>query len=579
MKNLTQKYRSIGIFALVLVLLVSIVLPMAAAGSSVDDTMGTYIVQKGDTLASIAASHGVTVSDIVGANGVSASSELYVGQRLLIPGATSIDEDSTTRFGSASTISIDFKDADLLGALQSVIAQTDYTMISKGVSSDTKVTLSLDNVSPITAIDYILRMADLSYIKNDKIVYVGTTDTLNGSFIDSKALTRVTLKYLSPDALMSQLGALGLSVSLVKSDINLREFWISGYSMELAKMTELIDTLDNNKNTTVGSAKISYEFTPIEMQYISADEFSSLLSALGLHSGITMSSHPMILYVYASGDAYEDIMRIKRLVDFADPSTQQDQGGSGEATTAAGGSTEPTTAAAGTGDNGGNNGGNTGTNTDTEITNGEETLVKVELQYITKSDVHEIVGTFGYDVDVLGLDQYEKVVWLRGETDEVNDAVARIKEVDVAENDASRTSFEYTLTNITAAELQKKIAYVDLDDVEFYYGSYPTLTKSFMVYCPKNKVDHVKEVIASLDNNLGKMYYLIENITDQAEIAVLPAKEDLVIKLCNNPNLTTAVFELSDDLDPAVDAVRYVLYALESPENIDLLLDMWSRVG
>ena len=170
MKNLTQKYRSIGIFALVLVLLVSIVLPMSAAGSSVDDTMGTYIVQKGDTLASIAASHGVTVSDIVGANGVSASSELYVGQRLLIPGATSVDQDSTTRFGSASTISIDFKDADLFGALQSVIAQTDYTMISKGVSTDTKITLSLDNVSPITAIDYILRMADLSYIKNDNIV-------------------------------------------------------------------------------------------------------------------------------------------------------------------------------------------------------------------------------------------------------------------------------------------------------------------------------------------------------------------------------------------------------------------------
>ncbi|MBQ3889527.1 MAG: LysM peptidoglycan-binding domain-containing protein [Clostridia bacterium] len=578
MKNLTQKYRSIGIFALVLVLLVSIVLPMSAAGSSVDDTMGTYIVQKGDTLASIAASHGVTVSDIVGANGVSASSELYVGQRLLIPGATSVDQDSTTRFGSASTISIDFKDADLFGALQSVIAQTDYTMISKGVSTDTKITLSLDNVSPITAIDYILRMADLSYIKNDNIVYVGTADTLNGTFIDSKALTRVTLKYISPDALMSQMSVLGMSVTVVKSDINLREFWISGYPMELAKMTELIDTLDNDKNTTVGSAKISYELTPIEMQYISADEFSSLLGALGLHTGITMSSHPMILYVYASGDAYEDIMRIKRLVDYADPNTQQEEGGEGEATTAApGGSTEPTTSAPT--DSGTGTGTGTGTDTSTEITNGEESLVKVELQYITKSDVREIVGTFGYDVDVLGLDQYEKIVWIRGESDEVNDAVSRIQEVDVAENDASRTSFEYTLTNITAAELQKKLAYVDLDDVQFYYGSYPSLTKSFMVYCPKNKVDHVKEVIASLDNNLGKMYYPIQNITDAAELSVLPAKEDLVVKLCNNPNLTTSAFELSDDLDPAGETVRYVLYVLESPENIDLLLDMWNRVG
>ncbi|MBQ4110685.1 MAG: hypothetical protein IJC74_07355, partial [Clostridia bacterium] len=51
----------------------------------------------------------------------------------------------------------------------------------------------------------------------------------------------------------------------------------------------LIKTLDNKNNLTVGSASISSYLSAIEMQYITATEFSSLLTALGLHAGITMS--------------------------------------------------------------------------------------------------------------------------------------------------------------------------------------------------------------------------------------------------------------------------------------------------
>ena len=75
MKTKNSKLRSIGIFALVFVMLTSIVLPLAASGSS-DDVMGAYTVKSGDTLSSIAAAHGVTVSSIVDNNGISASSKL-----------------------------------------------------------------------------------------------------------------------------------------------------------------------------------------------------------------------------------------------------------------------------------------------------------------------------------------------------------------------------------------------------------------------------------------------------------------------------------------------------------------------
>lgn len=560
MKTNKRKMRSIGVFALVLVLLMSTVLPLTAAGSAIDEAMVTYTVKAGDTLSSIAAAHGVTVSKIVNENGISASAELYVGQELVIPGALSVEDDSTTVYGSSSKISINFKKADLIGALETVLAHTGYTMIFKGTTA-TIDQLSLDNVTPLTAIDYILRMVDMTYIKHDNIIYVGTASDLNSSFIDSKALTRFQLKYISTETLTSQLSTLGVSVQLVKVDINLREFWISGYPMELAKVNELIKTLDNKNNITIGSASISSYLTAIEMQYVTATEFGNLLASLGLHSGITMNAHPMTLYVYATGDAYNDIMNIKKLVDIPDANAPAD-GGTGDG--------------AGTGDNAG-----TGTGTDSEvvITDGQTSLVKVDLQYITKDTAKSIVDTFGYDVKILGLDLYEKRLWVQGESNEVNDAVARIKENDTAENDSAKTFFTYDLQNIVASELQSKIGFVNMEGVEFYFGSYPELTKSIMVYCPNNKVEEVKEIIASLDNNLGDMYYPIATITDSAELTVLAAKEELVVKLINNPTISVTSFELSGDLDPSDEGVKYVLYVLESPENIDLITNMWGLVG
>ena len=551
MKVHNKKLRSVSVFALVLVLLVSIVLPMSAAGSSPDEAMGTYIVKQGDTLSSIAAAHGVTVAGIVSANGISASADLYVGEKLYIPGATTVDEDSTTTYGNSSTISFDFKDADIEGALATVLAHTGYTMISKGMN-DTKITLNMENVTPITAIDYILRMADMTYIKNDNIIYVGSADVLNSNFIDSKALTRVVLKYISSDTLMSQLSALGISVKLIKSDINLREFWISGYPMELAKTYELIQTLDNKKNITTGSASISSYLTAIDMKYITASEFSGLLSSLGLHSGITMAAHPMTLYVYATGDAYNDIMKIKQLVDYADANAPTE----GEGT--------------GTGEGG----------EDVVITDGETSLAKVELKYITKEDAANIVSTFGYEVETLGLDLNEKIVWIRGLTAEANEAVKRIKEYDVEDNDRTKEPFEYTLKNIVASELQSKMAFVDLEGVDFYYGNYASTTKSFFFYCNKNKEEEVRKIIDTLDRNLGEMYYpVVTNITDQTTLDRLAPKEELVVTMVNVPGVTTDCFKLSGDLDPAEDTFEYVLYVLASPENVELIVNMWNTLG
>lgn len=552
-----RKMRSIGIFVLVFVMLTSIILPLAASGSS--EYMSTYVVKKGDTLSSIAAAHGVTVSSIVKENGISASATIYPGQKLRIAGATSVDEDSTTVFGASSKISIDFSaDADLVGVIETIIAHTGYHVVYKGAAAKVPA-IQLENVTPIAAIDYVLRMVDMTYIKNDNIIYIGTAEVLNSSFIDNKALTKFQTKYISVEELMSQLSVLGIDVKLVKSDINLREFWVSGYPMELAKMRELIKTLDNKKNITVGSAKISSSLTAIELEHLTASEFKNLLSELGLHSGIVMTAHPMTLYVYASGDAYKDIINIKKLVDYYDPNAEESKP-EGEGTEGEG--TE-----------------DGGTQGDVVISDGETSLVRVDLQYIDKATASEIVSNFGYEVDILGIEVAEKTVWLRGKTDDVNDAVERITESDVPENSRAKVFFTYDLKNIVASELQKKIAYVETEGVDFYFGSYPQFSKSIMVYCPENKKAEITSIIEELDNNLDKMYYPIATITDEAEAQTVDLKVELIVKLLNNPEITIDAFTTSKDLDPSEESVKYVVYVYESSENIDAIISMWDKIG
>lgn len=552
-----RKMRSIGIFVLVFVMLTSIILPLAASGSS--EYMSTYVVKKGDTLSSIAAAHGVTVSSIVKENGISASATIYPGQKLRIAGATSVDEDSTTVFGASNKISIDFSaDADLVGVIETIIAHTGYHVVYKGAAAKVPA-IQLENVTPIAAIDYVLRMVDMTYIKNDNIIYIGTAEVLNSSFIDNKALTKFQTKYISVEELMSQLSVLGIDVKLVKSDINLREFWVSGYPMELAKMRELIKTLDNKKNITVGSAKISSSLTAIELEHLTASEFKNLLSELGLHSGIVMTAHPMTLYVYASGDAYKDIINIKKLVDYYDPNAEESKP-EGEGTEGEG--TE-----------------DGGTQGDVVISDGETSLVRVDLQYIDKATASEIVSNFGYEVDILGIEVAEKTVWLRGKTDDVNDAVERITESDVPENSRAKVFFTYELKNIVASELQKKIAYVETEGVDFYFGSYPQFSKSIMVYCPENKKAEITSIIEELDNNLDKMYYPIATITDEADAQTVDLKVELIVKLLNNPEITIDAFTTSKDLDPGEESVKYVVYVYESSENIDAIISMWDKIG
>ncbi len=82
----TSRWRRLVLIGLVVLLIGGVVVPAASAAPSSTDS--AYVVRPGDTLGSIAARFGVSASALARANGITNPDRIYIGQNLVIPGAS-----------------------------------------------------------------------------------------------------------------------------------------------------------------------------------------------------------------------------------------------------------------------------------------------------------------------------------------------------------------------------------------------------------------------------------------------------------------------------------------------------------
>ena len=504
MKGSKKIGKSILVIALSLVLVISAVAPLAVMGSenyggSKGTAMGNYryySVRSGETLASIAQKNGVTISDIMTYNNLSSGDTLYRGQVLKLPVTT-----ANSSSGIVSTrLTIKAKDANIKDLVSSIAYNAGYTVIFKGTGTET-VTVDLKDVSPLKALDYVTRLVGLSYLKDGNTVMIATADELNSTFVDSLILTKFSFKYITFDELISQATALGLSnVKVVSQSNNKRDVWISAYPKEMAKLYELAEILDSSENISVGSSNIASAFTPIELNYISASEFSTLLSSLGLHSGITTESRPMTLFVYVSGTAMADIMKIKQVVDV--PSTA----GTGSAGTSTGSGDSGTTVAPTT-----------------------TTFEKIDLVNISRSDAEALIAKYAQDVTTYGHERMTKSLWLFGTATAISNAKAIIDQIDSNVASASSTIHTYVAQNCTVDELMSRLSNVSYDNVQFYTYDHSSITNSIIVYCDdvtwNNEIHDLLVALDTVDTG-EKMWIPLESITKDTAVKATSAVED-----------------------------------------------------
>lgn len=496
MKGSKKFGKSILVVVLSLILIISAVAPLAVMGSENygGGSNGTglgqyryYSVKSGDTMASIAQKNGITISDIMTYNNLDSDDTLYRGQVLKLP-ITSANAPSSI---VSSKITIKAKDASVKDVVSAIAYNAGYTVIFKG--TDSKISVEFEDMSPMKALDYVTRFAGLSYLKDGNTLLISTPEDLNTTFVDSLVLTKFTLKYITHDELMGQASALGLSsMKTVSQSNNQREIWISAYPKEMAKLKELVEILDASENISVGSNSIAAAFTPIKLNYITASEFSSLLGSLGLHTGITMTSYPMTLFVYVSGVQLSDIMTIKKVVDtkealdniLGDGGTTTPGGSTGDNTTPNPDDSTNTNPDDSTNTNPDNN---TNTNPDDSTTEEpiEEPTVfeRIDLVNITRSDAEALIAKSGEQVSTYGHDRMTKSLWLFGTQSAIDAVKSFIAAVDENVASAADTVHTYTAQNCTVDELMKRLQGVTYENVSFYQYDHSDITNNIIVYC------------------------------------------------------------------------------------------------
>ena len=497
MKGSKKFGKSILAIALSLMLIISAVAPLTVMGSDNNGggDKGTplgqyryYSVKSGDTLASIASKNGVTVSDIMTYNGLDSTDKVYRGQILKVPVTSANKENQVI----SSSISIKAKDSNVKALISSIAYSAGYTVIYKGSGTET-VTIDLNKVSPLKAIDYVTRMVGLSYLKDGNTILVSTAGELNSTFVDSLVLSKFSFKYITYEELLGQASALGLAnMKTVSQSNNGRDVWISAYPKEMAKLAELVEILDAPENISVGSNSIASAFTPIELDYISASDFSNLLGSLGLHTGITMTAYPMTLFVYVSGVQFSDIMTIKKVVD-----TEKALASIGGGDTNTGdtvivpGDDKDDDATTDTPAGDTNNNTNNGTNNDTNVedTPTEEpveeptVLEKIEFVNLERSDVEAYIRTQVSNVIFYGHSRMTKAVWIYAKESDVAKAKELIETIDASVPDASSTVHTYTATNCSVDQLMHRLSGVSIAGVTFQTYDFSELTNSIIVYC------------------------------------------------------------------------------------------------
>ncbi|MGN0561742.1 MAG: LysM peptidoglycan-binding domain-containing protein [Candidatus Fimenecus sp.] len=575
MKSSKKSLKAALVFVLALILLTNAVLPMAVVGSNNDASAEYqyYSVKAGDTLTRIAKNYGVTVSDLMTANDLSNADKIYTGQIIKVPLSSASAKGNTL---VSSRISMTVVDADIEDVLSAIALNAGYYIIMEEGSSQT-VTVSLQEMSALKAIDYVTRLVGMTFLKDGNTIYVGTADALNSTFVDKTVLTKIHLDYISAEGLQTQMSALGLSNVQIVSTNNKDEFYISGYPKELAKVSELIKLLDVSSNIMAGGGLIASNLTPLELEYITADEFNGLLGNLGLSTGIVLSSRPYTLYVYVSGANLTDIKTIKKIVDkpltganLAAQGTTAPAGG--EDVTITEPSTEPTT--------GTPNEPTTGTPTD-PTTPTEEPLVlrEVALTVIDRSAAVEILNSFPLTVTVYGPEKMTKKLWIAGTQDQVDQAEAYIQQFDNADYAASvlndKRFFAYELQNCTAAEMLNRLAALELEGVTFKTGTYSSLTKSLIVYCEPYLEESVKALLLEMDTTATSE---TANRAIEATSSTAVARQRIDALCALYPELSAYEFTVSEI--PGKDGeMKYITYVKASSETADYIKALFEEMN
>ncbi|MFH1860135.1 MAG: AMIN domain-containing protein [bacterium] len=166
--------------------------------------------------------------------------------KVAVPKTTA--EKTTT---TGQTISMDFKDADLLDVLR-LIAHKVGVNIVPGAAIKGVITLRLDNVPWETAMDIILKTQGYTYLKEGNVIRVDTKENLIG-----ETMTRViSLNYAMANEAASNISGVLTAVGKVGVDARTNSLIITDIVGNFPRIEQLIKDIDTETKQVMIEAKI-----------------------------------------------------------------------------------------------------------------------------------------------------------------------------------------------------------------------------------------------------------------------------------------------------------------------------------
>lgn len=189
---------------------------------------------------------------------------------------------------SSGQISIDVRQTDLRDVLSALAIKTNTNIVL--LEEPTVVTFSVDNVTPMKALELLLQSEGLTYIKEGKLLIVGRAEKLQNNNFADQTLTRFDLVYIRTQQFQPLLTTLGLPVKSIILEANPYVVWIQGIPQDLVKVKELLAAVDQPENRIF----VEDEEIEIDLDYRELTTYAvepSRLAELVKKSGIPLDKY------------------------------------------------------------------------------------------------------------------------------------------------------------------------------------------------------------------------------------------------------------------------------------------------
>lgn len=333
-----------------------------------------------------------------------------------------------------------------------------------------------------------------------------------------QSFNAIKLSYINASDIIPVISQLGLAAKFYDLKTSPKILYVASTRAALTDINSLVRKLDVPENS-----KFDSSITPINLNYINANDLIPLIGQLGIQAKVfSIDKNPKTVYVSGSK---QDIAQINELIKKVDIS-----GGS----------------------------------------NGDQSFTTFKLNYVSGSDLATAITELGIPVKVVKFDSLPKLICLLGTKQGLDQVGELVKKLDLPEYSRNVEIVYYKFKNVVAKEAEVRLKALEFKDLNTITFSYPQFSYDMLIICDSQAKSQVFKYAASIDVAAQKLKVPVDFSNETNGQQKLSMRLQLLSTLCDIP---ANRFSISNDISR--DSTPHFLLILEdTPDNIKKARDM-----